>query len=489
MTKVSAHTDEIMVTPDATNAPTIALLNPNNGVVGDPIVITGTKLGSSQGSGNVYFNGAPALPGDIQNWNGSITVKVPSGATTGNVYVVNSSGEASNGVAFTVIVPGVPDITSCSPARYAGDSSVIMSVVGTSTNFVNNTTAATVNPATGVTVNSVTVSDTTHATIEVSIAAGTAAGSRDITLKTGTEYATGEGLFVISPSSISGVSNGAQGTVVPSVTVSGTGTHFQNGVTTVAFSGTGVTGEVTGASQTSATIKVYIQPTAAMTARSVTMATNLGALGTESITGGTFTVTSGLPTVTGVSPNSGTNDKPTSITITGTNFTGTTVISIGAVSVQSFTPPNSGGTQISAVIQSGLTVGPYDIRITNPVGTSAIVVADHFTVSAPGHDHHIYESSGGIMMAYPNPFDPLDRAHPLNMLFGAATGEAIDIYIFDTNGRVIYQDKTVAVGPNVIVPWDGKTSYGEVVENGLYLIRVVKGNSLVAKGKILVIKK
>jgi len=212
----------------------------------------------------------------------------------------------------------------------------------------------------------------------------------------------------------------------------------------------------------------------------------LGALGTETVAG-TFTVTSGLPTVTNVSPNSGTNDKTTSVTITGTNFTGTSVVSIGAAGVQSFTVDS--GTQISAVIQAGLTTGTYDITVINAVGTSAIVAADHFTVTAPGGNQFIYEKAGGIMMAYPNPFDPNDKANPLKMLFNTATGEAVDIYIFDTNGRVIYQRRDAQLAADRTALWDGETSYGEVVDNGLYLIRIVRDGKLVGKGKILVIKK
>jgi hypothetical protein len=132
-----------------------------------------------------------------------------------------------------------------------------------------------------------------------------------------------------------------------------------------------------------------------------------------------------------------------------------------------------------------ITTGLRDIALNNLASQYQWT----FTVSSGNNDMFIYEKAGGIMMAYPNPFDPNDKANPLKMLFNTATGEAVDIYIFDTNARIIYQSRDNQLEADRKAEWDGETSYGEVVENGLYLIRIVKDGKLVAKGKILVIKK
>src|SRR5256884_4568753 len=80
--------------------PSITNLSVMSGAVGTPVTITGTNFGSTQGSSTVTFNGTATTP---TNWSAtSITVPVPSGATTGNV-VVNAGGAASNGVDFTVV--------------------------------------------------------------------------------------------------------------------------------------------------------------------------------------------------------------------------------------------------------------------------------------------------------------------------------------------------------------------------------------------------
>ena len=82
-------------------APSITSLSVTSGSLGTPVTITGTNFGSTQGSGNVKFNGTTA---SVSSWNAtSIHVTVPSGATTGNV-VVFASGVNSNGVSFTVVM-------------------------------------------------------------------------------------------------------------------------------------------------------------------------------------------------------------------------------------------------------------------------------------------------------------------------------------------------------------------------------------------------
>lgn len=82
--------------------PAITALNPTAGVVGTAVTITGTNFGAAQGTSTVTFNGTAAVP---SNWSAtSILVPVPVGATTGNI-VVSVGGQASAGVAFTVLPP------------------------------------------------------------------------------------------------------------------------------------------------------------------------------------------------------------------------------------------------------------------------------------------------------------------------------------------------------------------------------------------------
>jgi hypothetical protein len=81
------------------------------------------------------------------------------------------------------------------------------------------------------------------------------------------------------------------------------------------------------------------------------------------------------PTVTGVSPSSGPAAGGTSVTITGTGFTGATRVSFGSVAA-AFGLKSS--TTIVAVAPAQ-SAGARDITVRTPAGTSAVVAADTFT--------------------------------------------------------------------------------------------------------------
>ncbi len=79
--------------------PVINNITPSQGVVGTPVVITGSNFGVRTPQSTVTFNGVEAT---AAVWtNGAIWVTVPEGATTGPVVVRTAVG-ASNGVRFTV---------------------------------------------------------------------------------------------------------------------------------------------------------------------------------------------------------------------------------------------------------------------------------------------------------------------------------------------------------------------------------------------------
>jgi hypothetical protein len=80
--------------------PAISTLSTNSAPVEQEITINGGNFGSSEGSSTVMFNGVQGFP---TGWSAtSLTVPVPTGATTGNI-VVTVNGIASSGVAFMVV--------------------------------------------------------------------------------------------------------------------------------------------------------------------------------------------------------------------------------------------------------------------------------------------------------------------------------------------------------------------------------------------------
>lgn len=86
-----------------------------------------------------------------------------------------------------------------------------------------------------------------------------------------------------------------------------------------------------------------------------------------------------VPTITGVTPNSGDAGDVTSVIISGQNLFGITTVDVGGVAVTGWTA-NDAGTEISNVLTPDtLPAGTVDVTVTNPGGTSAITPADAFT--------------------------------------------------------------------------------------------------------------
>ena len=86
------------------------------------------------------------------------------------------------------------------------------------------------------------------------------------------------------------------------------------------------------------------------------------------------------PSVTAVSPAAGPNLGGTVVTVTGTEFIGVTAVTFGGLPATIFTVDSP--TQITATAPAGA-VGPVDIRVTTPVGTTANTAADDFTYFVP----------------------------------------------------------------------------------------------------------
>ncbi len=133
---VNGNYDSRMTVPLPNPVPSISNLSPNNGPIGTSVTITGTNFNATQGTSTVTFNGVSATP---TNWSAtSISVPVPSGATTGPV-VVTVNSQASNGATFTV----KPKIDNLSPT--SGPSSTPVTITGTTFGSSQGTSTVTFN--------------------------------------------------------------------------------------------------------------------------------------------------------------------------------------------------------------------------------------------------------------------------------------------------------------------------------------------------------
>ena len=151
-------------------------------------------------------------------------------------------------------------------------------------------------------------------------------------------------------------------------TITVTGTNL-SGVTAVTIGGNPAT--IVG-SPTSTTLTVTAPSSTAVGATTL-LVTAPG--GTDT---GTYTYDP-LPALTGLTPSSGTSQGGTTVTLTGSNFTGATSVRFGATS----------GTALSVVNDSTITVhspahtaGLVDVTMVGPSGTSPVNSADGFTFIA-----------------------------------------------------------------------------------------------------------
>ncbi|GES34583.1 IPT/TIG domain-containing protein [Streptomyces angustmyceticus] len=97
-------------------------------------------------------------------------------------------------------------------------------------------------------------------------------------------------------------------------------------------------------------------------------------------TGGSFTFVPPAPTITSISPSSGTTSGGTLVTITGTNFTGATAVSIAGTPVTSFQVIDD--THISA-ITAPHAPGTGPVSVTTPGGTATGPVTYTYVTPAP----------------------------------------------------------------------------------------------------------
>jgi RHS repeat-associated protein len=103
----TATFDNVSVTPTSESSPVVTAVSATTGSAGSTVVISGTGFGASQGSSAVTLN---AVATTINSWsNTSISITIPSGATTGYLVVsVAPSMDDSNPTYFTVTSEPLP---------------------------------------------------------------------------------------------------------------------------------------------------------------------------------------------------------------------------------------------------------------------------------------------------------------------------------------------------------------------------------------------
>ncbi|GBR76531.1 hypothetical protein NO2_1064 [Candidatus Termititenax persephonae] len=79
----------------------------------------------------------------------------------------------------------------------------------------------------------------------------------------------------------------------------------------------------------------------------------------------------------------------------------------------------------------------------------------------------------GEVLVYPSPYNP-DAHGDLNIGFSCKEDGTYDLYIYNANGKVIFQEKEItATLPYSLFKWSGAATGGTPIGRGAYLVRVV----------------
>jgi uncharacterized protein YhjY with autotransporter beta-barrel domain len=387
-----------VLTSNAT--PTVTGVSPNRGAEagGTSVTITGTNL---TGATAVNFGVTPATAFTVNSVT-SITATAPAGTGTLDVRVTTPGGTTAITAAdqFTYVV--APAVTSIAPATGPGSGGT--SVVITGTGFTGATAVSFgATPATAFTVNSATqITATAPAgtgTVDVRV---TTAGGTSPTAGTGNDFsylaAIGASVsFAPDPLNV-----GASGVF----TITLTNSNATSSPAVNIFSATDAvrTSRILGAVGGTCTLAgASIPTTSSVRYTSVVVAPGsctltLNYLGVSTgnatfsidpftptgypqtpTTSVTFQVIPAAPTITGATPNVGSNAGGTSVVLTGTNFTGATAVTFGGTAATSFTVDSA--TQITATVPAAGAAGAVAIAVTTPGGTAT--QASGFTYFIP----------------------------------------------------------------------------------------------------------
>ncbi len=328
------------------------------------VTVTGTNL---SGASEVRLGAGIAVNSFTVLSASQISVKITIAADAApgprDVSVAAQGGSFTLPGGFTVR-QALPTIASINPAQGNQETTFNVTVTGTYL-----TGASEVRLGTGIVVNSFTVLSPSQITANISLAAGAEIGARDVSVTTpGGSFALPNSFTVKQAlPTITSISpdNGSQGATII-VTIRGTNL---TGTSEVRFgSGTAVN-SFTVPSPSQITVNITIVAGSAIGASDVSVTTPGGSFALPN----SFTVKQGLPTITSISPNEGSQGATLDVIISGSNFDGATSVSFGAgVAIKSFTNLSPTQLRVNVMIDEDSATGVRDVSVTTPGGSSTL---------------------------------------------------------------------------------------------------------------------
>jgi hypothetical protein len=340
------------------------------------VTVTGSNF---TGASAVNFGGVAATDFTLLS-DTALSATAPAGAAgTVDVTVTTPSGTSPTGSAdhFTYAAVPVPAVSGVSPTSGPTGGGTVVTVTGSgftgATDVLFGGVSALLYRLSHGIPDPLIVNSDTQITV---YSPADTAGTIDVTVVgpggTSATNSSDRYTYTAAPApAVTAVSPNA-GTTAGGTAVTITGTNF-SGASAVSFGGVAATAFVVN-SDTSISAT---SPSQAAGTVDVIVTTPTGTSPTGSADQFTYTAAP-APTVTGLGTTSGPTGGGTSVVISGTHFTGATVVDFGSVPA-SFTVNND--TTITAVSPSQA-AGTVDVTVTTPGGTSPTSSADHFTYTA-----------------------------------------------------------------------------------------------------------
>lgn len=368
LAEIPAHAagavDVTVTTPSGTSAitsadrytydavPTVSSIAPASGGQGTVVTVNGT--GFVSGTKAMFGTKAASKTSVVSAT--QLKATVPAGSGTVDVTVTNPGGTSatSSSDQFTYVVPSVSSVSPNAGPVAGGQTVTIHGTNLTGATGVSFGSAA----ATNVTVVSdteLTATTPAHVAGVADVTVTTAKGTSVVSSADRYTYEATPTISSITPAS------GGQGTVV---TITGTG--FAAGYK-VKFGNTAAT---------KSTMVSATQLTATVPAGSGTVDTTVTTPGGTSSTSASDQFGYVMPSVSAVSPNAGPVAGGQTVTIHGTNLTGTTGVTFGTAAATNVTVVSD--TQLTATAPAHA-AGMVDVVVTTAKGTSVVTGADRYT--------------------------------------------------------------------------------------------------------------
>ena len=434
-----------VTTPDGTTAetdsskftytlapPRIDSISPNVGseLGGTTITISGRKLSGT----NRVLIGGTSVNFTIVNDN-TVTFVTPQRAVGSvDVAVTTTAGSDTKTNAFTYQV-APPVVTSVNPSAGVDTGDLLVTITGSrfagATAVLFGTT-----PSTNFTVNSSTsITARTPAravgpvTVNVTTPAGTSSSETVFT------YIASTPTYSLASNPVSGSFNEGESitwTITTTNVANGTVLYWQavGSVSATDFTQATTSGQFTVNNNTGSVTLTAVNDLTTEGNETFTFQVRTGSSSGPIVAGLNATIVDTSltppPTISGVSPSSGTKEGGTLVTITGSRFTGATTVLVGGAS-RPFTVVNDSTITFTT---SAAAAGPVDISVTTPYGTDTQADAFTYTYRVDGIPNFV---QSGVANTFRLTF--FDGPPNSNVVFEDLTTSATFTAALDSNGN------------------------------------------------------